>query len=308
MTKLVLTRGLPASGKSTYARNLIAEDPTFVRLNRDDFRQMLFGKAVLDSVGEVAVTIAQHGAMEKVLKSGMNVIVDDTNFFARGVRDLIKIAYKHDAEVEFVDFTDVSLEECINRDIVRRQQGNSNLSDAVGEKVIRGMYDRYLKGRKLPLPIPAVPNLEIEPYVADTTKLSAILVDIDGTLAKMADRSPYDWHRVGEDEPVLAVIEAVKAAMSNGDEVIVMSGRDGSCREITEKWLTRYLDVSWSALFMRAPGDQRRDDIVKYGLFNEHIRNNYNVKYVLDDRPQVCRMWRKLGLFVFQVGDPYIEF
>lgn len=304
MTKLVLTRGLPASGKSTWARQLVESDPTYVRLNRDDFRQMLYGKAVLDVDGEIAVTVAQHGAVENALKNGLNVVVDDTNFFVRGVKNLMKIAAKCDAEVQFVNFTDVSVDECIRRDAIRREQGNSNLSGAVGEKVIRGMYDRYIKGRQLPLPIPDFPVLEIEPYVADTNLPPAIIVDIDGTVAKMKDRSPYDWMRVGEDDPVEAVIFAVRDAARNR-QVIFMSGRDASCREITDTWIRKNVGIpsGYYELFMRPEGDNRRDDIVKLELFNEHVRGKYNVNYVLDDRDQVVRMWRKLGLVVMQVAE-----
>lgn len=302
MTKLILTRGLPASGKSTWARKLVESDPSYVRLNRDDFRQMLFGKAVLDSDGEVSVTIAQHGAVENALKAGKNVVVDDTNFFPRAVKSLLKIAQKYDAEVEFEDFTDVSLDECIRRDEIRREEGNSNFSSAVGEKVIRRMYDRYLKGRPLPLVIPDFPVLEVTPYDNPSELPSAIIVDIDGTLAKMAGRSPYDWMRVGEDSPVQAVIDAVKSAALDSI-VIVMSGRDGSCYEITTEWLDTHVgSENWDFLLMRAEGDNRRDDLVKYELFNKSVRGKYHVKYVLDDRDQVVAMWRKLGLACFQVN------
>jgi predicted kinase len=302
MTKLILTRGLPASGKSTYARELVASDPTYVRLNRDDFRQMLFGMPVLDSQGESMVTAAQHGAVENALKAGFNVIVDDTNFFARGVKALMKIAIKHDAEIVFEDFTHVPLEECLRRDDIRRQEGKSNLSGAVGQAVIRGMHERYLKGRKLPLAIPEVTQFDIEVYEPDTSKPEAIIVDIDGTLATMSGRSPYEWDRVHEDSPVESVIYAVKAARSSGHEILVTSGRDSGCREITRKWLVTHLGFDDFKLFMRAEKDQRQDDLVKYELFNKNIRYNYNVKYVLDDRDQVIRMWRKLGLSTFQVN------
>lgn len=302
MTQILeLTRGLPASGKSTYAHKKVKEDPSFIRLNRDDFRQMLFGKAVLDANGETLVTIAQHGAIDNALKSGKNVIVDDTNFFARGVNDILKIAAKYDVEVVFTDFTDVPLEECIRRDEIRRTAGQSNFSSAVGEKVIRGMYDRYLKGRKLPLPIPAGFGINVEPYSNPTNLPNVVIVDIDGTLAKMSGRSPYDWKRVGEDSPVMAVVGAVYAAAYRS-KIIVMSGRDSLCRDITEKWLTTHLIKTKFELFMRAEGDNRKDDLVKYELFNKHIRGKYHVNYILDDRDQVVRMWRKLGLAAFQVA------
>jgi predicted kinase len=302
MSKLILTRGLPASGKSTYARKLVAENTTTVRLNRDDFRQMLFGKAVLDTQGETMVTVAQHGAVENALKAGFDVIVDDTNFFARGVKSLMTIAAKYDAEVEFKDFTDVPLHECILRDAGRRDSGQSNFSAEVGEKIIRGMYDRYLRGRRLPLDIPEVPQLNVVPYVANEDLPSAIIVDLDGTLAKMSDRSPYEWHRVGEDTPVPAVVYAVRAAIHFGYQVIFMSGRDASCRNITQAWLETHVLNNVEHLFMRAENDNRRDDIVKLDLFDTHVRDNYNVEYVLDDRAQVVRMWRKLGLSCFQVA------
>ena len=48
----------------------------------------------------------------------------------------------------------------------------------------------------------------------------AILVDIDGTVALMGARSPYDWHRVGEDTPNQAVIEAVRAMHAAGNAIV----------------------------------------------------------------------------------------
>ena len=66
--------------------------------------------------------------------------------------------------------------------------------------------------------------------------------------------------------------------------------------------------IGASALFMRAPGDMRKDTIVKEEIFWRDIADNFNVQFVVDDRPSVCRMWRELGLKVLQVGNPHIEF
>jgi hypothetical protein len=54
---------------------------------------------------------------------------------------------------------------------------------------------------------------------------------------------------------------------------------------------------------MRAPKDQRKDSIVKKELFEESVRNNYNILFALDDRNQVVDMWRKeLGIKCLQVN------
>jgi hypothetical protein len=65
--------------------------------------------------------------------------------------------------------------------------------------------------------------------------------------------------------------------------------------------------VSYNYLVMREQGDSRKDTIVKKEMFDKYIKGKYNVLYVVDDRPCVCRMW-SLGLKVMQVGNPYIEF
>ena len=42
MNKLILTRGIQGSGKTTWARQWVAEDPSSrVRINNDDIRNML---------------------------------------------------------------------------------------------------------------------------------------------------------------------------------------------------------------------------------------------------------------------------
>lgn len=306
--KIVCTRGLPASGKSTYARKLVAEDPTYIRLNRDDFRQMLFSKAVLSAAQEQMVTAAQHGAIDNALKAGFNVIVDDTNFFERGVKSIMKIAQKYGAEVEFKDFTDVPLDELLRRDEQRRLAGQSHISAAVGERVIRDMYKRYIQGRQLPLKTPDIGSYELVPYEPDESKPQAVIVDIDGTVAKMLDRSPYDWKRVGEDDPVQAVLDMVYALEKAGNIILFTSGRDGSCERETYDWLMDHYQGSRWFLEMREENDNRADWVIKAEIFDKYYRNDYNVRLVIDDRPQVCRMWRQLGLTVAQVGNPDNEF
>jgi len=59
---------------------------------------------------------------------------------------------------------------------------------------------------------------------------------------------------------------------------------------------------------MRSANDQRPDDLLKSELYYFNIRDRYHVIGVIDDRPKVCRIWRNLGLSVFQAGNPDCKF
>ena len=128
----------------------------------------------------------------------------------------------------------------------------------------------------------------------------AVLVDIDGTVALMAGRSPFDETRVHEDHPNLPVIEAVRDAHGSGKRVVFLSGRTETCRGTTITWLRTHIQRDFDGPYMRPAGDNRKDAIVKRELFDRYVRENYDVAYVIDDRLQVVRMWRALGLTVLQ--------
>ncbi len=131
----------------------------------------------------------------------------------------------------------------------------------------------------------------------------AVLCDLDGTLAlRTGDRSPYDWHRVGEDDPNPAVIEIVQVLWNAGYHIVLMSGRDESCRMQTEMWLDAQ-KVPFHELHMRAEKDNRKDSLVKIELYHRHVKDRFDVAFVLDDRRQVVEAWRAIGLTVFQVAD-----
>ncbi len=166
------------------------------------------------------------------------------------------------------------------------------------------MHARYLAGRNLPLPVPYLrPGAGQELYEPDPELPAALLVDIDGTVALMAGRDPYDWDRVGSDVPNLAVITAVRAMHAAGNAIVFCSGRDEVSRAETEAWLDLYVGVPYEGLFLRPEGDGRKDAVVKREIFESQIRHRWRIVGVFDDRQQVVRMWRALGLTVFQVAE-----
>lgn len=297
MTTLWITRGLPASGKTTWARSVLASRPQgrIIRLNRDDLRRMGLadGYRRLINDAECRITTIRDAALTALLRD-CDVIVDDTNLCSRYVRDLMSIATKVGVQVEIKSFLDVPLEECIRRDAAREEP--------VGEQVIRSMHARYLAGKDtLPTPVPPVP---VTPrlYVAQRGAPRAIL-DVDGTIA-LLDRNPYDESDVSADRPSEPVIAVVRALADSGYAPVFMSGRTEKCRVDTVSWIRRHVlsldsDV---ALHMRKIGDNRPDHVVKLELFDTHVRDLYDVRLVLDDRSSVVALWRSLGLVCLQVA------
>lgn len=297
MPTLTLLRGLPASGKSTIARGYChASAAPTIRLNRDDIRRSMFdGEGILAWKDEELISHFQKAQAVVALKAGRNVIVDDMNLRKKYVREWNEFAIQRGAEFATQD-VNTPVDVCVARDSARERQ--------VGERVIRDIAKRFLVDGKIPPydPIRAIP---FAPYIQNPELPERVIVDIDGTVALMGSRSPYDWKAVSQDKPNKVVVDLVKDLMYLGDEILFVSGRDGSCRMETRQWLEQQFGKSmkrWT-LHMREAGDTRKDDIVKREIFDRDIAGKYYVKFVLDDRNQVVRMWRSLGLPTFQVAD-----
>jgi predicted kinase len=276
MIKVYLTKGLPASGKSTWAKQMLAENPnSYKRINKDDLRSMLDdSKHSNDS--EKFILQVRDALILMALEAGKHIIVDDTNLASKHearIRQLIR----GKAELIIQDFTDVPLETCIQRDLKRPA--------SVGEKVIRGMYKQFL--------------VKTETYNENPNLPKAIIVDIDGTLAINKGRSPFEWNRVREDGCNQTIKSMVNAY---GEVVIIFSGRDSVCRQDTIDWLHDN-GIAFNQLFMRDEGNNEKDAIVKRRMFEKNVRGKYFVEYVLDDRNQVVEMWRAMGLTCLQVAE-----
>ena len=140
----------------------------------------------------------------------------------------------------------------------------------------------------------------------------AIICDLDGTLAlKHEDRDWYDSSTCALDninEPVQLVLNmAQKYNLGNVEfDIIFVSGRQEKDREPTQEFLEKY-GFDECPLFMRTTDDFRNDTIIKKELYEENVKGNYEILFVLDDRNSekcpVVDMWRELGLPCFQVAD-----
>jgi predicted kinase len=277
--KLIMTRGLPASGKSTFALGLLSRyRGKYARVNKDLIREMYHGGIWTKANERITVEIRDTLICD-ALGRGLSVISDDTNLHPSHERRLRELAEQYGAEFVIQDFTDVPVEECIKRDLERPR--------SVGEGVIRRMRREFL--------------LVTRPVEQDLDNIPAIIVDIDGTLALKGDRNPYDYTRVIEDAPNWNVLQAIQFFSQLALEIIVVSGRDDSCRSETEDWLKMY-EVPYAALYMRSTGDKRKDADVKEEILREKILPTHFVRLAVDDRKQVVDRWRELGLECWQVA------
>jgi len=291
--KAVVTIGISASGKSTFAREW-AKKNNAVITNRDDLRFSLTGakdwsEYKFNKHTEKLITSIQHDTINLAAVAKKDIIVADTNLNKTYRDKLIELLTTLGYEVEIKTFP-ITLEEAWKRDSLR--------ANGVGHHVIYRQYQQWLE------------------YVADTSRVyvpneelpPCVVFDIDGTLAVMKERKPYEWDKVDTDHVRLMVKHMLIGYKSLGYEIVIVSGRDAVCREKTLQWLEDN-DVIGNALFMRGEGDMRDDRIIKCEIALGVVANQWNIRGWVDDRPKVVRMLYGIGIpNVICVADQNVEF
>lgn len=147
----------------------------------------------------------------------------------------------------------------------------------------------------------------------------ATIFDRDGTLASVAWCAPTDrrdseqWRRFNALlplDPVVPVVAGILRAVRLGVSRIMTSGRmagdspnDLSRWYEVRSWLRKH-GLPIDHLHMRRGGDYRPDTIVKEEIYHRAIRPYFDVRFAVDDRPEVCDLWRSFGIPVLQVTDP----
>lgn len=288
----ILTVGISSSGKSTWSEQFVIDNPDWVNINRDDVRFTLFSDGVRDwgkykfSKGnENRVTEVCNQKIYDAAAELKDIIISDTNLNSNTRNRLTEILYDLGYEVSFKVF-DISFEEACKR--------NNQRQGGISQTTLYTQYQNYLKyiGRKT--------------YTPDVNKPKCVILDVDGTVAKVNGRGFFDWDKVSTDLPHQHVIDIVKG-IQDDTYIVCMSGRDEVCRQDTEDWLLRH-GIYVDELHMRKQGDMRKDTIVKEELFWEYVADNWNVQFAVDDRPSVLRLWVELGIPIVAVGNPFIEF
>jgi len=294
MTKIIVTVGISNSGKSTFASTTVQHNPEkYILVNRDKIRELLFGyteHSVVEyyarsdfNAREKQVTKYEDTLINEGLTEGKTVIVDATHLDVKYIE-----RYKFwNVPVEIMWF-DITLKEALIRNMGRNRK--------VDEKIIEKQYGRYINLRKEFTTI----SFESVEFINDYTLPPVVLVDLDGTLAHMSDRSPFDWKRVGEDHVDIAVKRLVNDIETGySARVFISTGRDGCCLDECTNWLAEH-NIYYDKIFIRKAGDIRPDWVIKEEIWRQ-IAKDYYIIGLIDDRQQVVRRARSLGLKVFNV-------
>ena len=143
--ELIILQGIQGSGKTTWAKNWIKEDPKHrVRFNQDDIRNM-FGVYWVPS-RESLVKAMHNSFLNEAMLEGYDIVLDNMNLNQNTLNEIKEIVEEFNKwvsltpvdlhyDIKYQTFFDVPLSICIERDKQRDLQ--------IGEKVIRGSYERY---------------------------------------------------------------------------------------------------------------------------------------------------------------------
>lgn len=105
----------------------------------------------------------------------------------------------------------------------------------------------------------------------------------------------------------LAGLLSEKGYYAANQDVHIWSGRCESVRKKTEEWLKPHF-IYYNELKMRPIGDSTPDDELKELWLDEVLAQGKKIDFVVDDRAKVVRMWRRRGIFVFDVNQSGKEF
>ena len=293
--KIILTRGIPGSGKSTWAKAWVAESPeTRIRLNWDDMRNMLgpYWVPSREHINKVMLWCAVNTAA--YCDKPYDMVIDNMNLNPKEVKFWKNIVGTQNGdpdgyqyEIEFKDFF-IPLEECIRRDAMR--------PNPIGEKVIRETWKRYKH---------FIQTTEVEKYVDNlrkyTGKPKCIVIDMDSTMCFNTTKRPWFGEGAAEgminDVPNTGMCDMIRK-LQEDFTIVVATGRDTTQEAVTKEWLAKQ-GINADEFYFRTNKDYRKGVVVKKEQI-EAILEKYDIVAIFDDCEPIVDMYREMGLTVLQ--------
>lgn len=317
-TPIILMRGISGSGKSTYAREHYSD---YRIVCRDELRSRYcdlneyFDGGMRTPFEDYLTTVEEYEITQAICK-GIPLVIDNTNLRRKYIQNYINIFAELNVDPSAVKIVELdttsgvamnrnlAANKHVSKDVIN-QQYRQFLSDKIKiEDFVKHGEWVTTSSKRSHFSIP----IEVEPYMPNEDLPPAVIIDLDGTSATRAVgpnmRSFYDYSNIESDNAVEFVSLIIHALMSFEVEPIFLSGRpEELAREGTEKFIREKIGVSDFELYMRSDavdtdenGDRKPDYMVKYRLFNENLRERYNVVGAFDDRRQIVNLWEELGI------------
>lgn len=140
MLELVINRGIPGSGKSTFALEWVRKSPNRIIVSRDAIRFGMYGVYHGHPIVPKHVSLIQNSAIDTALSNGISVIVDDCNIDRWRVNGFREIGKKYDAKIT-INLIDTPIAVALERNRMRKDNGGR----FVPENVIIDMHNNLKK-------------------------------------------------------------------------------------------------------------------------------------------------------------------
>lgn len=329
--QLILTRGLPGCGKSTWAQGVRSKAPAgeVVIVERDELRTQLFGEEYHrgnpDPRSEKIVTDAQQEMVKRALSQNKTVILPDTNLSPRVIRSWMNVSKRYGVPLTVKSF-DVGVEECKRRNSERGQRGGREVPGRVIDNMAANSYDSgHLKdaviGQNDVYIIPQVTpgGRVLQRY---NRRLSSkhpmrgeavVIVDVDGTLAHnwveqdraFGDRKKKDfdyfYRSIGNAAVNSNVVSLANELRDKEDiGIVVLTGRDDKYAKELCSFIERS-GVKASKILAKRAGDYRSDHEFKKEAVEALHEEGLVIVHAIDDRPSSVALWESMGVQVSQV-------
>lgn len=301
---VIIMIGPSGSGKSTRTEELKKKNKELQIIGRDKIRSLFNRTYTLNGEEfENMVTIIEENMIKTLVQNKISFIIDNTNLKIETIEKYIELIKDINSEYSiFLEIMDVSLKECFDNN---HKKSSGKIEEHIIEKQFQ-LYKNNFNDYWNTLNI--VDKLEKEKYVPDILNEKAVIFDMDGTLSFPDERKWFDYSLIPFDKTYDKIIYLISLFKKDNYKIIIVTARENkivdnkTVKELTVDWLNDN-KIYFDEIFIREFEDSRKDAVVKKEIFNKHIRNKYNVQYVLDDRYSVVKMWRKLGLTCLQVKE-----
>jgi predicted kinase len=294
MSKILILQGPPCSGKSTWAKDFIINNPDYGYANRDTIRYRL-GNSKYTLKKEKEVTDIETAEILKYIQEGKNVIIDDTNLNPATINKWKFLAASCNADIEYKRFY-VPYKTALERAKKRKAEGGLYIS----KNTILDFYKHYFKK-------------ELEDEMTDKRVIrmpqkelpKAVICDLDATLALHQGRTPFDWSRILEDKPEPRLKQLLDLFVKNDIKILFLTGRTEDALDNTVQWIYEniHLTENQYELFLRDNKDFSHGDDYKRKVYNDFIKDKFNILCVFEDSNKCVKMFREEGLLTCQVEN-----